>query len=227
MNPDHCSILACADLHGQAFQKVSDVLDEARPDWIILCGDILPDFKAVPWRESRLKALGEFWTAHRSAFLRKGATTTLVRGNHEIEGFEDPAMAILPAGLERQVVRLEGNPVEFGAYGFSREWEEEDLEEELQGQLRQAPAPGIYLSHVPPLGCLDRNGSGRSIGHRPLASHLAERQWPEALVLCGHVHAGFGSMTCGETLIVNVACGYALVEWTFGTPVLLHQERLF
>ena len=34
------------------------------------------------------------------------------------------------------------------------------------------------------------------------------------MVLCGHVHEGFGCTDRGETLIVNVACGYVLIEWT-------------
>ena len=35
-----------------------------------------------------------------------------------------------------------------------------------------------------------------------------------------------GSEVRGGTLIVNTACGYALVEWAFGTCTLVRQERL-
>jgi len=218
MHPDHFLILAFSDLHGQMFEEASSLIDEARPDWIVLCGDLLPD--------APIAAQRDFWATRRSTFIRPKAGITLVRGNHEREGFEDLDFQRLPTGLERRVVRLEGTPAEFGAWGWSREWEEEDLEEELQDQLSRSAEPEIYISHVPPFGCLDRNAAGHRIGHRPLAGHLRTRQWPEALVLCGHVHAGFGSEVRGGTLIVNTACGYALVEWAFGTCTLVRQERL-
>ena len=202
------------------------MIDQTRPDWIVLCGDLLPDFGKIPGRDSRLTAQREFWRTYRSTFLREFAVTTLVRGNHEIEGFKDPLLARLPQGLERQAARLEGIPTEAGAWGWSREWDEEQLGRELQVQLLAAPEPRFYLSHVPPFGCLDRTAGGQRIGHRPLAQHLHDRNWPEALVLCGHVHEDFGRMTCGGTLVVNAACGYALLQWADGRPALLAQERL-
>ena len=218
MHPDHFLILAFSDLHGQMFEEASSLIDEARPYWIVLCGDLLPD--------APIAAQRDFWATRRSTFIRPKAGITLVRGNHEREGFEDLDFQRLPTGLERRVVRLEGTPAEFGAWGWSREWEEEELEEELRAQLAANPSPSIYLSHVPPHGCLDRAWGGDNIGHRPLFRHLRQRDWPEALVLCGHVHESFGSMECGETLVVNAACGYALLEWTLGTTRLLEQSRL-
>jgi len=219
-------ILVFSDLHGRCYREASSLIDAQRPDWIVLCGDLLPDFGRIGGRESRLEAQREFWKVYRSGFLRPSAVTTLVRGNHEIEGFSDPGLQAIPAPLQGRVVRLEGIPVEFGAWGWSREWEEEELEEELRAQLAANPSPSIYLSHVPPYGCLDRAWGGDNIGHRPLFRHLRQRDWPEALVLCGHVHESFGSMECGETLVVNAACGYALLEWTLGTTRLLEQSRL-
>ena len=192
----------------------------------MLCGDLLPDFERIAGAGNRLEAQREFWRLHRSTFLRPYAVTTLVRGNHELEGFADPGLQRLPDPLRGRVVRLEGIPVEFGAFGWSREWEEEDLAAELQAQLLENPAPSIWISHVPPYGCLDRAWSGDHLGHRPLSRQLAGRRWPEALVLCGHVHEGFGSQERGETLVVNAACGYALLEWNLGTPRLLELVRL-
>jgi Icc-related predicted phosphoesterase len=124
------------------------------------------------------------------------------------------------------VVRLEGTPIEFGNWGWSREWGDEDLMKELQAQLRDVTEPRVYISHVPPFGSLDQAANGQNIAHRPLFRHLHERNWPKALVLCGHVHESFGSMNAGGTLVVNAACGYALLEWTEGTPTMLAQERL-
>jgi len=166
-------ILALADLHGRCFKEASSLIDQERPDWIVLCGDMLPDFDRISGMMSRLEAQREFWKVYRSCFLRPFAVTTLVRGNHEIEGFSDSGLQRIPAMLQGRLVRLEGIPVEFGAWGWSREWEEEDLAGELQAQLAQNPVPSIYVSHVPPYGCLDLASGGglaRSAGAlRPCA----------------------------------------------------------
>jgi hypothetical protein len=197
-----------------------------RPDWIVLCGDILPDFPRIQGQQSRLEAQREFWATYRHTFIRDSARTTLVRGNHELEGFADPELCRLPDGLDGQVVRLEGVPAEFGWWGWSREWDDDQLEHELLDQLRDAPRPRIYLSHVPPYGCLDMSAGGQHIGHRPLADHLEERGWPNSLVLCGHVHADFGCMGRGKTLIVNAACGYALIDWNPKGAEVLNLARM-
>jgi len=154
---------------------------------------------------NRLLAQREFWQVYRRTFVREFAVTTLVRGNHEIEGFQDQALCRLPAGLDGHVVRLEGVPAEFGPWGWSREWEDDRLERELFDRLKDAPEPWIYVSHVPPFGCLDTTKACEHVGHRPLARHLQGRGWPNALVLCGHVHESFGSMQKDQTLIVNAA----------------------
>ena len=219
-------ILVLSDLHGTCFREASTLIDAHRPGWIVLCGDILPDFGRIAGRGNRLDAQREFWRVHRSAFIREGAVTTLVRGNHELEGFSDPGLDRLPAALQGRVARLEGIPAEYGAWGWSREWEEEDLQAELRAQLAENPAPSVYISHVPPYGCLDLSRGGENIGHRPLFEHLRGRDWPEALVLCGHLHESFGSLDCGDTLVVNAACGYALLEWNLGTSRLLGMARL-
>src|SRR5208283_4675631 len=110
-------ILVFSDLHGQHFKAASDLIDDMRPEWIVLCGDILPDYSMIPGQQSRLEAQREFWATHRRTFIRDSARTTLVRGNHEIEGFEDPDLCRLPDGLDEHVVRLEGTPAEFGWWG--------------------------------------------------------------------------------------------------------------
>ena len=197
-----------------------------RPDWIVLCGDILPDYPMIPDRQSRLEAQRKFWTTYRRTFVRDFARTTLVRGNHEIEGFFDPELCRLPDGLDRQVVRLEGIPAEFGWWGWSREWDDDHLGRELHDQLRDAARPRIYLSHVPPFGHLDISAGGEHIGHRPLADHLEERGWPISLVLCGHVHAAFGWIRRGQTVLVNAACGYALIDWNPKGAKVLNLARM-
>jgi Icc-related predicted phosphoesterase len=116
-------ILVLSDLHGLHYKTASDLIDNMHPDWIVLCGDLLPDFAKIPGVGNRLQAQREFWQVYRRTFIREFAVTTLVRGNHEIEGFLDPSLCRLPAGLDGHVMRLEGVPAEFGTWGWTHEWE--------------------------------------------------------------------------------------------------------
>jgi len=216
-------ILACSDLHGLHSGMIASTMDELRPDWIVVVGDVLPDFPRIAGQHSRLEAQKEFWRVYRRTFLRDGARTTLVLGNHEIEGFSDPELRRSPNGLEGRVVRLEGLPAEFGHCG--RGWEAEELERELRDQLRVVPEPLIYLSHVPPFGCLDVTKGGEHVGHHALARHLEARGWPKTLVVCGHVREGFGCTDRGQTLILNVAGGFALVQWSPDESRILDLEQ--
>ncbi len=219
-------LLAFSDLHGRAFGEAAELIDALSPDWIVLCGDMLPDYARVCSRGNRLMAQEGFWEIYRSIFVREGVVTTYVRGNHEIEGFLDPLLVDVPQILRGHVVRLEGIPIDNGAFGWSREWSEEELLDELEIQLQQAPRPQIYISHVPPYGCQDQTRYGQHIGHRELERHLRAREWPEALVLCGHVHEAFGVSEKGETQIVNLAGGFAHIEWRLGSASVLGMKRL-
>ena len=104
--------------------------------------------------------------------------------------------------------QLQGNPAEFGAWGFSREYEPNQLQAEVDALDR----PLVVLSHCPPHGWLDVNTEGQPIGHPPLRNYLDESPEPPLLVLCGHVHESFGEMRQGRTLIVNAATGFALLD---------------
>lgn len=215
-------ILHFSDLHGAAMRQAESLIEELQPDWIVLTGDMLPDFKRIPGELSRLEAQREWWRTWRSSFLRPGTPTTFVRGNHEIEGFEDRALRAVPLALAGRVGILEGIPARWGAWGFSREWDDDALHQEVQamGEVH------IVLSHVPPFGWLDRNAGGDAIGHPALRdvldapedamplTHASRRRALQApfLVLCGHVHESFGWERHGPTLLVNAATGYSLID---------------
>jgi len=218
-------ILAFSDLHGNGFHEASSLINQHHPHWIVSCGDMLPDFTQRP-ANYRLMAQQEFWRDHRHLFIRQGIVTTMIGGNHELPGFRYPGMDLLPAGFEGRVVRLEGIPGDPGPFSFANGLPEAELEEELQDQLSMVPNPLIYLSHAPPYGSCDKSHRGEHIGHRPLFRHLIDQEWPRVLVLCGHVHNGFGVEEAGTTTIVNVATGYALIEWNEGFVHVLEMERL-
>ena len=207
-------ILAFSDLHGHWYREAKSLVHQHKPDWIVLLGDILPDFSIIGGRGNQLTCQQDHWKLHASKFESQSVVTTFLRGNHEIEGFNPhPHQQRLPSGFEKRVIRLEGIPIEFGAWGWSREWEEDDLAQELSDQNLEAPQANIVLSHVPPFGYLDEVEPGTHIGHRPLAAWLESgTMGPHTMVLCGHVHESPGMGRCGESLVVNMAEGYALID---------------
>jgi Icc-related predicted phosphoesterase len=219
-------ILVFSDLHGQGLRQAGTLIETYLPDWVVLCGDMLPDFNRVRGEGRSLTAQREFWATWRSEFTKHGIPVTLVKGNHEIEGFRDPELERLPAQLVGRVLRLEGIPGEFGRWGYSREFDQMELQVEFDLELQFSPEPWIVLSHVPPYGSRDRSKKGEHIGHRPLFRWLQGSDWPPVLVLCGHVHESFGAEHQGQTLVVNAATGWALVEWNPERAEMLDCGRL-
>ena len=217
-------ILHFSDLHGRHMKAAEKLIDTHAPDWIVLTGDILPEFHRISGRDSRLGAQREWWGTYRSSFMHPLAVTTLTLGNHEVEGFYDRELEAVPSELRVRVGVLQGNPAEFGAWGFSREYEPDELQEEVDA-LNQ---PLVVLSHCPPHRLVDANKEGISIGHPPLRAYLDETPEAPLLVLCGHVHESFGEVRLGRTLIVNAATGYALVDLDLecGQARVLEMSRL-
>ena len=201
-------ILHLSDLHGRHTRAVEQLIDTHAPDWVVLTGDMLPDFYMIGGKGNRLECQREWWGTYRSSFMHPCAITTFSLGNHEIEGFRDRELEGVPAALQGRVGVLQGNPAEFGAWGFSREYESDELQDEVDALNR----PLVVLSHCPPYGLLDANKEATRIGHPPFRIYLDEAPEPPLLVLCGHVHESFGQVRLGRTLVVNAATGYALVE---------------
>jgi Icc-related predicted phosphoesterase len=217
-------ILHFSDHHGQHLPNCRRLIRTYRPDWIVLTGDILPDFPQVNGKGRQLALQREWWAAHREAFTSDSAVTTLVVGNHELEGFRDRSLEVIPPVLKGKVATLVGVPAEFGAWGYSREFGDEALERETRGLGR----PWVVLSHCPPYGWLDREPYGQSIGHRPLRRFLDESPDPPLLLLCGHVHPSFGDLRQGRTLMVNAATGWALIQLDLqlGAAAVLEMKRM-
>lgn len=212
-------ILAFSDLHGRNYKKASQLIKLLKPDWIVLLGDILPDFDMVSGVANRLACQRNHWNEFGHLFESPNAPTTFIRGNHELDGFEVPKRhQMLPGGMEGQVLQLEGYPSDSEAGVEGRCLSLEGLSKEVQDQADQNPGAGVVLSHVPPFGCLDEAEPGQTIGHKPLADWLFRRRiGPRGLVLCGHVHESFGIGSIGDNpndkaLVVNLAGGFALVQ---------------
>ena len=217
-------ILLFSDLHGRHTREAEALVATNAPGWVVLTGDILPDFHMIGGRGNRLDCQREWWGTYRSSFQRLGTVTTFTLGNHELEGFRDRALEAVPEALQGRVGVLQGNPAEFGAWGFSREFEPNQLQAEVDALDR----PLVVLSHCPPHGRLDINKEGQPIGHPPLRHYLDETPEAPLLVLCGHVHESFGQFRQGRTLIVNAALGFALLDLdlTTGLARVLEMSRM-
>lgn len=48
-------IMAFSDMHGRGFLAASALIDKHQPNWVICCGDMLPDFIPRP-ANSRLSS---------------------------------------------------------------------------------------------------------------------------------------------------------------------------
>ncbi len=217
-------LLHFSDLHGRQTAEAEGLIAQHKPDWIVLTGDMLPDFYMIGGQGNRLDCQREWWGTYRSCFQAEGAITTLTLGNHELEGFHDRQMEAVPPALRGEVGVLVGNPAEFGAWGFSHEFEEAELQEEVDAMHH----PKVVLTHCPPHGWLDQTKNGDRIGHRPLRTFLEETTEAPLLVLCGHVHESFGEVRKGRTLIVNASTGYALIDLDLkrGLATVLKMARL-
>jgi len=214
-------LLAFSDLHGRYLSLAASLIETHAPDWVVLLGDILPDFDALSGRSARTAAQVAFWETYASCFEGGGAPLTFIRGNHEAEAFHvPPRHRRVPGPLVNRVLCLEGIPIPDGGFGFAREMDDQALEAELDRALDALLAPQVVLCHAPPFGCLDRG-----LGSPALRAWL-DMTPGVPLVLCGHVHEARGACHLGDTLVVNVAEGVALLDDQEGAWQLRSLESL-
>jgi len=77
-------------------------------------------------------------------------------------------------------------------------------DDQLRERWAAIPArPDVLITHTPPVGILDRNRRGRSLGC-PLLAEQLDRIRPRVHVF-GHVHASRGICRRGETTYVNAS----------------------
>ena len=84
----------------------------------------------------------------------------------------------------------------FGSWSF-------DLSEgEARELLTSCPSDCVLISHSPPLGHCDIDGGGRHLGSEAVLDAVMSET--PRLVVCGHVHASWGTeSTIGPSRIVN------------------------
>ena len=81
-------------------------------------------------------------------------------------------------------------------------WSYDFTEEQAAALLAECPAGCVLVSHSPPLGGVDADAGGCSLGSRSVREAIL-RIHPR-LVVCGHIHASWGKQTnIGQTPVVN------------------------
>lgn len=82
------------------------------------------------------------------------------------------------------------------------DWSWDLTEEDAARLLADCPEQGVLVSHSPPKGAADEDGSGRSVGSTAVRD-VVLRARPR-LVVCGHIHASWGrSVPLGEATVLN------------------------
>lgn len=132
-----------------------------------------------------------------------------VPGNHDLVALKTSQtmhnVDLLGAGTAFEIdgwqfVGVGGSP--WTPARFMYEWDDAHLAKRVGDALPGGPA-SIWLTHSPPWAShCDLGGPhGQHLGSRALRALLEARQ--PRLLLCGHIHEGFGCEGIGQTAIVN------------------------
>jgi Icc-related predicted phosphoesterase len=82
------------------------------------------------------------------------------------------------------------------------EWSYDFSEEQAQALLEKCPMNAVLVTHSPPYGVVDIDGGGIHRGSTAIRDAIL-RTNPK-LVICGHIHAGWGKHeTLGTTTVIN------------------------
>lgn len=208
-------IICISDLHSSRDRLEQIVKREARPDVLVLAGDIT-DF-GTPMEAEVIVEQARECADHLVA----------VAGNCDSRDIDRT--------LETQGISVHARGMQIGETGFfgvsaMPPWTGtmyELTEEEIAEGLRTAHtdvsscSPLIMVSHTPPRGSgVDRVRSGADVGSTAVRACIDEVQ-PD-LVLSGHIHEARGQARLGRSIVVNSGLGrdgfYALVEVGAGEP---------
>ncbi|WKZ59211.1 MAG: metallophosphatase domain-containing protein [Cyclobacteriaceae bacterium] len=134
-----------------------------------------------------------------------------IAGNHDFLFERDPETAkrLIPKNiiyLQESAITIEGyklygTPITpyFLNWAFNRH-----PGEDIEKHVNKIPTNvDILISHGPPYGILDVNVYGQHCGCPSLISKVEELK-PKLLV-CGHLHEGYGQIQSGKTTFVNAS----------------------
>lgn len=228
-------LLIMSDIHCRFSQfRPEDMPTPEEIDVVIVAGDITNMGKPKGYRpgvsedweraEGWMARMAEKYTPHRVLW---------VPGNHDINVTPDDLSGICLLGIQDflRAYRFTGSALStaFDYPQLAETWAHTTaiIGEDLQ-HWQSVPAAEIVVSHCPPLGVLDGAGrlmerkehtdgsytlsfsEERHIGSPGLLEYI-KRHRPR-LVVCGHCHEAWGQQMVGETLVVNTAGRWQVIE---------------
>ncbi len=123
----------------------------------------------------------------------------LVSHPHVALGWKHPSASIT---LDTAIgpLKIYGEPRQPWFYNWAFNWPRDKM-----GMLWEAVPNDvdILVTHGPPLGAGDRVENGNHVGCEFLRKWIEDVQ--PKLVVCGHIHPGYGIYTIGKTIVVNAS----------------------
>lgn len=140
------------------------------------------------------------------------ATKIVVPGNHDLlfEKDWEHAKSLLPAAdfilnsqeIEAHGLHIYGEPRQPWFYDWAFNVHRDKMHE-VWAKIPTYRRLDILVTHGPPYGVCDLNPQGQHVGC------AAQREWIEQyqprLVVCGHLHSGYGIAKIGNTTVINAA----------------------
>ncbi|HRS87633.1 MAG TPA: metallophosphoesterase family protein [Syntrophales bacterium] len=196
-------IYAVADIHGrrERLARIAAVVGRHRPDVIVAAGDLEGEL-------DHREVLG--------ALTEGGIPVFVVPGNIDGPGLAaalDDFEGVVDLHLRTHRFR----DVPFAGFGaapfFSRAPGRRGDAAALADLVEEG---GVFVTHVPPRGVLDRGFAGLRGGMRTLHEIVTTRR--PAVHVFGHIHEGRGTAWIGDTLAVNCSLGHS------GNGCLIHFD---
>jgi Icc-related predicted phosphoesterase len=187
-------ICCLSDLHGD-FPRIPDC------DLLLLSGDYCPWKEDHWWYRENLVP----WIEETAA---RGITIVGIAGNHDYAFCPKPTLIpkmpwhyLDDSGVTVHGLKIWGTPWQpiYADWAFNAE--EEVLEKKWE---LIPPDTDILLVHAPPRGYGDLSLKGNVKTGSPSLTARIEKIQPK-LVVCGHIHEGYGQYQLGNTLIINAA----------------------
>lgn len=133
----------------------------------------------------------------------------MIAGNHDLSFETKPKLAYrvitTPTILDQTLVEVEGISI----YGEPRQpeffnWAFNVPRHKMKEVWDKVPTSiDVLLTHGPPYRAGDMNQEGDSVGCVYLREWIEKHQ--PKLVVCGHIHEGYGSYYIGKTQVVNAS----------------------
>lgn len=218
------------DIHGkiEPIKYICLLLDNSDIDFIILVGDIGPDFD---FEDKHERSIGILYIESILKMLKTlNKPIFFVPGNHDysmiskyiklkqIFNVDYLTNKSIFKNHEINILGLGGSPTTPGNWIY--EWNDIDID--IKKDYNYEPnLLNIFLSHSPPYGCqIDLNFLKQHCGSKRVAKLIKEHKFD--LFLCGHIHESIG----GE-IINGIPCLNAGMVYTKTKQSNLHLSSFF